>query len=86
MKKRPFAQNSGLAELCAENIKLWNYFLLTFSCKIAIQQHLSKKHHSLRVRRFAELFFLIYNPRKTAFGCYDSNYQNYLVIAEVARR
>ncbi|KAJ8966556.1 hypothetical protein NQ314_003451 [Rhamnusium bicolor] len=57
MKKRPFVQNSGLAELCAQNIKLWNYFLLTFSCKIAIQQHLSRKHHKLRVRRFAELFF-----------------------------
>ncbi|XP_018577875.1 protein FAM135A isoform X2 [Anoplophora glabripennis] len=86
MKKRPFLQNSGLAELCAENIKLWNYFLLTFSCKIAIQQHLSKKHHSLRVRRFAELFFLVYNPRSSAFGCYETNYQKYLVIAEIARR
>ncbi|CAG9855868.1 unnamed protein product [Phyllotreta striolata] len=86
MKKRPYKQNSGLAEVCAENIKLWNYFLLTFSCKLAIQQYLSKKHHHLRVRRFAELFFLIYNPRSSAFGCHDTNYQNYLVIAEVARR
>lgn len=86
MKKRPFLQNSGLAELCADNIKLWNYFLLTFSCKIAIQQHLSKKHHNLRVRRFAELFFLVYNPRCSAFGCCESNYQRYLVIAEIARR
>ncbi|CAG9839560.1 unnamed protein product [Diabrotica balteata] len=55
-------------------------------CKIAIQQYLSKKHHNLRVRRFAELFFLIYNPRSSAFGCHDNNYQNYLVIAEIARR
>ncbi|XP_074025600.1 protein FAM135A isoform X3 [Leptinotarsa decemlineata] len=86
MKKRPYKQNSGLAEVCANNIKLWNYFLLTFSCKIAIQQHLSKKHHNLRVRRFAELFFSIYNPRHLAFGCNDATYQNYLVIAEVARR
>lgn len=86
MKKRPYSQSSGLAELCADNIKLWNYFLLTFSCKIAIQQYLSKKHHSLRVRRFAELFFLAYNPRKSAFGNYETNYQNYLVIAEIARR
>ncbi|CAH1179056.1 unnamed protein product [Phaedon cochleariae] len=86
MKKRPYKQNSELADVCAENIKLWNYFLLTFSCKIAIQQHLSRKHHDLRVRRFAELFFLIYNPRKMAYGCSDTNYQNYLVIAEVARR
>lgn len=86
MKKNHHVQTSGLAELCADNIRLWNYFLLTFSCKIAIQQHLSKKHHNLRVRRFAELFFLIYNPRRSAFGSYDTNYQNYLVIAEIARR
>nr|CAH7732551.1 unnamed protein product [Callosobruchus chinensis] len=86
MKKRPATQNSGLAELCADNIKLWNYFLLTFSCKIAIQQYLSRKHHSLRVKRFAELFFLICNPRRSAFGSYETNYNNYLLIAEVARR
>ncbi|XP_057654549.1 protein FAM135A isoform X1 [Diorhabda carinulata] len=86
MKKRPYKQNSGLAEVCTENIKLWNYFLLTFSCKIVIQQFLSKKHHSLRVRRFAELFFLIYNPRSSAFGCNETNYQNYSLISEIARR
>ncbi|KAJ8966761.1 hypothetical protein NQ317_016972 [Molorchus minor] len=68
-----------LAEFCKKNIKLWNYFLLTFSCKINIQQHLSRKHHRLRVKRFAELFFLIYNPRKSAFGCYETNYHNYLI-------
>ncbi|XP_049819128.1 protein FAM135A isoform X3 [Aethina tumida] len=86
MKKRPHLQNSELAELCAENIRLWNYFLLTFSGKIAIQQYLSKRHHLLRVRRFAELFFLIYNPRRSAFGCYETNYQNYFVIADILRR
>ncbi|XP_015840096.1 protein FAM135A isoform X2 [Tribolium castaneum] len=78
--------NSCLAELCADNIRLWNYFLLNFSCKTTIQQHLSKKHHNLRVRRFAELFFLVYNPRRSAIGCFDTNYQNYLLVAEIAKR
>lgn len=86
MRKRPYSHNYGLAELCAENIKLWNYFLLTFSCKLAIQQYLSKKHHSLRVRRFSELFYYIHNPRESAYGSYETNYQNYLVFAEIARR
>jgi hypothetical protein len=51
-----------------------------------VQQHLSKKHHNLRVKRFAELFFLVYNPRRSAIGCFDTNYQNYLLVAEIAKR
>lgn len=82
----PFRDSSPLTELCAENIKLWNYFLLHYSCKTAIQQKLSKKHHSMRIRRFSEFFFLIYNPRKSAIGSFDTNYQKYLLIAEISRR
>ncbi|XP_044749624.1 protein FAM135A [Coccinella septempunctata] len=82
----PFRDSSPLTELCAENIKLWNYFLLHYSCKTAIQQKLSKKHHSMRVRRFSEFFFLVYNPRGSAIGSFDTNYQKYLVIAEIGRR
>ncbi|KAJ3660538.1 hypothetical protein Zmor_004981 [Zophobas morio] len=86
-KQVPLAQNSlCLAELCADNIRLWNYFLLNFSCKSTVQQYLSKKHHNLRVGRFAELFFLVYNPRRAAIGCFDTNYQNYLLVAEIAKR
>ncbi|XP_044271156.1 protein FAM135A isoform X2 [Tribolium madens] len=80
------SSSSCLAELCADNIRLWNYFLLNFSCKTTIQQHLSKKHHQFRVRRFSELFFLVYNPRRSAIGCFDTNYQNYLLVAEIAKR
>ncbi|CAG9768138.1 unnamed protein product [Ceutorhynchus assimilis] len=86
LKKHPYKPTSNLEELCAGNIKLWNYFLLTFSCKIAIQQFLSKKHHYLRVGRFAELFFLVHNPRKSALGCYESKYQKYLVVSELTKR
>lgn len=41
---------------------------------------------SLQVRRFAEAFFVLDNPRHSAAGCYDANYQNYLAVSEMARR
>ncbi|KAK9871472.1 hypothetical protein WA026_012846 [Henosepilachna vigintioctopunctata] len=85
-RNAPIRESSVLAELCADNIKVWNYFLMNFSCKTGVQQRLSKKHHSMRVRRFSEFFFLVYNPRKTAIGSFDTNYQRYLIIAEIGRR
>jgi hypothetical protein len=47
---------------------------------------LGKKHHTLRVKRFAEGFFVNDNPRHLATGSLDSNYQNYSTICEMARR
>lgn len=38
------------------------------------------------MRRFAEAFFVLDNPRQSAAGCYDANYQNYLAVSEMARR
>ena len=40
----------------------------------------------LQVKRFAEAFFVIDNPRPSASGCYDSNYQNYVLVSEAVRR
>lgn len=78
--------NSDVAQLCAENIVQWQNFLQTVCCKATVHQHLAKKHHLLRVKRFAEAFFVVDNPRHSAAGCYDANYQNYLTISELARR
>ncbi|XP_066139459.1 protein FAM135A [Euwallacea fornicatus] len=86
LKKNQYKSSSCMDDICAENTKLWNYFLLTFSCKIAIQQLLSKKHHVLRVRRFAELFFLVQNTRKSAMSCFETKYQKYLVVSELTKR
>lgn len=47
---------------------------------------LAKKHHTLRVRRFAEGFFVALNPRHATASCYDTNYQSYVAITEIARR
>ncbi|XP_060852396.1 protein FAM135A isoform X2 [Rhopalosiphum padi] len=80
--------NSSIAQLCAQNILLWHHFLDNFTKKQAINQHLSKKHHQLRVRRFSEAFFVLENPRQSAAGCYDdhNNYQHYRSVSEAARR
>lgn len=39
-----------------------------------------------QVRRFAEAFFVVENPRPSAAGCYDANYQSYLAVSELVRR
>lgn len=41
--------NNEIAQLCAENILLWQQFLDTFCHKEAVQQYLAKQHHQLRV-------------------------------------
>lgn len=38
------------------------------------------------MKRFAEAFFVLDNPRQSAAGCYDANYQNYLAVSEMVRR
>lgn len=38
------------------------------------------------MKRFAEAFFVLDNPRQSATGCYDANYQNYLAVSEMVRR
>ncbi|KAK8406692.1 hypothetical protein O3P69_007339 [Scylla paramamosain] len=78
--------NSDIAQLCAENILLWQHFLSVVMNSDAVRQHLAKQHHIQRVKRFAEAFFVIDNPRPSASGCYDSNYQNYVLVSEAVRR
>ncbi|CAB0010027.1 unnamed protein product, partial [Nesidiocoris tenuis] len=57
----------------------------------AIQQRTAFLHSEahwerLRVKRFAEGFFVLDNPRQSAAGCYDQNYQTYLAVSELAKR
>ena len=49
--------NSDIAQLCAENILLWQQFLEAFSCKEPVHQHLARVHHQLRVLRKNISFF-----------------------------
>lgn len=46
---------------------------------------LTVRHQTLRVRRFAEGFFVAENPRQLA-GAVDPNYVHYGAMAELARR
>jgi len=71
--------------LCAECILFWRRTLSTAN-QPSVHALLAKKHHILRVRRFAEGFFVIDNPRHLATGSIDSNYHNYGMICEMARR
>jgi hypothetical protein len=70
--------NSDISQLCAENILLWNRFLDAFTrCEI-VRRHLAEIHHNHRIRRFAEGFFTMNNPRKSVLCCLDSKHQHYL--------
>ncbi|KAL5290309.1 FAM135B family protein [Megaselia abdita] len=77
--------NSDIAQLCAECIMFWRRILIV-STQPSIHTLLAKKHHILRVRRFAEGFFVMESPRSSAAGCYDNNYQTYVSVCELARK
>lgn len=52
----------------------------------SVHSLLAKKHHILRVKRFSEGFFVMEHPRHTTASCYDTQYQSYVNISEMARR
>ena len=45
-----------IAQLCAQNIVLWQHFLEAFSGRDAIHQHLARVHHQLRVGSINSVF------------------------------
>lgn len=77
--------NSDIAQLCAECIMYWRRIVST-SSQPNVHSLLAKKHHILRVRRFAEGFFVTQHARHTASGCNDSQYASYVAIAEMTKR
>ncbi|KAH8255190.1 hypothetical protein KR038_000675 [Drosophila bunnanda] len=87
--------NSDIAQLCAESIFWWRRVLLASRSSTAVHTLLARKHHILRVRRFAEGFFVLEQPRHAAAaGCQEQangspspgHCQGYVAIAELARR
>ena len=42
--------------------------------------------HSHRVRRFAEGFFTMSNPRQSALCCLDAKHQHYSLVTEAVRK
>lgn len=54
-------EETDIAQLCAQNIVLWQHFLEVFSGREAVHQHLARIHHQLRVQHDSSiLFFLIF--------------------------
>lgn len=47
-------EEADIAQLCAQNIVLWQHFLEAFSGREAVHQHLARIHHQLRVRQFTK--------------------------------
>lgn len=42
-------EDADIAQLCAQNIVLWQHFLEAFSGRQAVHEHLAHVHHQLRV-------------------------------------
>ena len=78
--------NSDISQLCAENILLWNKFLDAFTLREVIRRHLAQINHSHRVKRFAEGFFTMTNPRKSALCCLDAKHQHYMLVSDAVRK
>ena len=78
--------NNDIAQLCAQNILLWQQFLEAFLSCDAVRMHLAQQHHEQRVRRFAEGFFVIDNPRSSMDGCFDCQSQKYMSLSDLVRR
>lgn len=51
-------EEADIAQLCAQNIVLWQHFLEAFSGREAVHQHLARIHHQLRVRKMYKLLKL----------------------------
>ncbi|XP_043242466.1 protein FAM135A-like [Amphibalanus amphitrite] len=78
--------NSDIAQLCAELILLWQQFMELACRREQVRRSLARQHHTLRVKRFAEAFFTMDNPRSAATGCFDNAPQRYMAVTEAVRR
>ncbi|CAG2119493.1 unnamed protein product, partial [Medioppia subpectinata] len=64
---------SDMAYLCGVAILLWQQFLALVYSSERINQHLSKVHHSQRIKRFSEAFFCIEKQKKHLHSICDNN-------------
>lgn len=73
-------------EIYVEDIAICWKRTLAAASQPAVHSLLARRHHTLRVKRFAEGFFVKTNERQAATMCNDSNYHNYNAIYEAAKR
>lgn len=78
--------NSDIAQLCAECIFYWRK-IVSASGQANVHSLLAKKHHFLRVRRFAEGFFVTHHQKHVISNANASTqYSQYSSIAEMTRK
>ena len=71
--------------ICLQFQVLWNNFVNLFSLRSEICAYLARVHHSQRVKRFSEAFFLVDHSRKSALDCVESMYNRYAALSESLR-
>lgn len=76
---------SDISQLCGELVVMWNHFLDAYTRRIEVRQHLARLHHTNRVKRFSEAFFLIENSRHSALECVESKYVKFASVSENMR-
>ncbi|XP_054153255.1 protein FAM135A-like [Oppia nitens] len=77
---------SDMAYLCGVAILLWQQFLTVVYSSDRINQHLSKVHHSQRIKRFSEAFFCIEKNKKNLHSICDNNTTLFNEISEQIRK
>lgn len=78
--------NSDIAQLCAECIFYWRK-IVSASGQASVHSLLAKKHQILRVRRFAEGFFVTHHLKHVISNANnDTQYSQYAGIAEMTRK
>ncbi|XP_053393884.1 protein FAM135B-like isoform X2 [Mercenaria mercenaria] len=74
-----------ITQLCAANVILWTQFLETVTLDQGIIFHLAKEHHSIRVKRLAEGFFMHEYPKNECLSCYEPSYHGHSDLAAMVR-
>ncbi|XP_076440351.1 protein FAM135A-like isoform X2 [Babylonia areolata] len=76
---------TDITQLCAENVILWAQFLEMATLTPPVHTVLAKEHHTMRVRRFAEAFFTLENPKSACLSCYDPGVHGHSALASLVR-
>merc|ERR1740128_988177 len=80
------AANSEIGQLCAQNVLLWRQLLERFAGSEPVRILLAQQHHTYRVRRFAEAFYVVDHPRQAMANCNDADVHTYLYISDALRK
>ncbi len=75
-----------IAALCSLTADQWSRLLRLASHSERINQHLAKRHHLSRIRRFAEGFFTAELPRSDLYALTDETSARWAELSEAVRK